>query len=165
MKLGRISCYYITGLKLKNDGRSVSILLCCLSNKISSSETPVRCWYGPGAETCLSHDEQCPVPMVNSQSSHLCWCQKTAQALQRWLNRTPETVCWTAGDPIHPYHPTTLDRAAADEWKLESPPLPAPTCGTITATVINHASPFANAGPILLILRYFSTIKALNRTT
>lgn len=83
MKLGRILCYYITGLELKNDERSVSILLHCLSNKISPWETPVQCWYGPGAETCWSHDEQCPVPMVNSQSSHLCGCQKTAQALQR----------------------------------------------------------------------------------
>lgn len=100
MKLGRILCYDITGLELKDDERSVSILLCCLSNKIYSWETPVWCWYGPGAETCLSHDEQCPVPKGElSRVVTSAGVKRLFQLSRDDFSKTPETVCWTAGNP------------------------------------------------------------------
>ena len=118
-------------------------LFCCISYQIKS--LPGRHLYD--AATGLGQRHVCHM-MNNVLFPWWTLRVVTSGSVRRLLklsrddfSRTPETVCWMAGDPIHPYHPTTLDRAAADEWKLESPPLPAPTCGTITATVINHASP------------------------
>lgn len=67
MQLGRISYYYITGLELKNDERSVSILLRCLSNKISSWDTPVQCWYRPEQRHVCHMMNNVLFPRVNSQ--------------------------------------------------------------------------------------------------
>lgn len=163
MQLGRISYYYITGLELKNDERSVSILLRCLSNKISSWDTPVQCWYRPEQRHVCHMMNNVLFPRVNSQEqSPLLVSKGRFSSPEMTLVEHQRPSAGRQGTLIHPYNPTTPDRAAADEWRLYS-------CQLQHAAQLQRQSstmqaPFTNTSPILLVLRYYSIIKAHNRT-